>query len=184
MNTRKMFLGVATVLAGIGLLGACAPAPTPDPYVPPTGPTDTKTIDLTCSVFVPSISLTTSATHSATITLTGTDPTPSGTGIAYAVDISGGIKNGPVATTGGSIELFTSLDGAPEEETATGVLPATAGSAFVVVPQLSGTSAAITAQAELHLTKITYTANAPSGDAFGTCVIAYGSQPGILIDVV
>ena len=183
MKTRKILGAAALAMAVAGLLGACAPTPTPKPYEPPTGPTDTETFGLLCYTYVPALNQTLTETNSATITLAGTDPTPSGFGIDYTVDITGGIQNGPVEITDGSVTIFTSLNDGPEVEGPTVAVGPAGGNEFLTIPQLVGTTDPIAAESTLHLTRIEYTANSPSGNASGNCPIGRAYQPGILIGV-
>jgi len=180
--TRKMLGAAAVAVGGAGLLSACAP--TPAPVVPPTGPTSTKTFALTCNVYVPALGTSIPSTNNATITLTGADPTASGTGVDVTVDIDGGIKNGPLALNSGTVTAFTSLDGAAPVAIGTVSYGATAAQAFVDVPTISGTTDAVTADATVKLTSVSYTGAGSSGSASGTCGIAAGNQPSILIGVV
>ena len=93
------------------------------------------------------------------------------------------IKNGPIASNTGTVEVYTSLNDAPSVQTADAVFGATGANAYVSVPQMSGTTDPINAESTLHLTRITYSATGDSGAAFGDCSIVRGNQPGILIGV-
>lgn len=179
-STRTRFSMAAAALFGAAVLASCAPAPTP--VEPPTGPTSTKSFELSCNVTIPGLG-TISASNPATVTMSGVDPTPSGTGIDLTIDISGGVKNGPIAATSGTVTVFTSLNGEAAVESAPVNLGPTPASAYFAVPTINTTTDPVVAEATVNLTRINYTAQTDSGSASGSCAIPAGDQPVILVGV-